>query len=157
MEFTKVFRGYDEDEVSEYISRLEADYEDELAQKKDMITKLTEENINMKEKMRRLAEDIDEYKKRTESVGIAMIKAEEAAKVTIEEAEKKRQAEIERVAFETKKWEERSEEVRHQLIAFEEEIAQLLEKYQSEVSYLASKDVRKTFFANQTEMNDKTA
>lgn len=146
LEFSKKVYGYDVGEVREYIASLTRDYEEELNKKKERLTELVDENRKMTAQLEDMTKLIEAYKQQEESVGIAMIKAEESAKSTIAEAEKQRQMELDRISFETKKWEERGEEVRHQLIDFEEKIVLIMEKYQSEINYLASKDVKKTYF-----------
>lgn len=146
LEFSKKVYGYDVGEVREYIASLTRDYEEELNKKKERLTELVDENRKMTAQLEDMTKLIEAYKQQEESVGIAMIKAEESAKSTIAEAEKQRQMELDRISFETKKWEERGEEVRHQLIDFEEKIILIMEKYQSEINYLASKDVKKTYF-----------
>ena len=105
-----------------------------------------DENRKMASQLEEMTRLVDSYRQQEESVGIALIKAEESAKSTMAEAEKQRQMELDRISFETRKWEERGEEVRHQLIEFEEKIVSIMEKYQSEINYLASKDVKKTYF-----------
>lgn len=150
LEFSKKVYGYDVGEVKEYIDSLTRDYEDELNKKKDRLTELVDENRRMTAQLEEMTKLIEAYKLQEESVGIAMIKAEESAKATIEEAEKQRQMELDRITFEAKKWEERGDEVRHQLIDFEEKIVLIMEKYQSEINYLASKDVKKTYFKEAT-------
>lgn len=146
LEFSKKVYGYDVGEVREYIDSLTRDYEEELNKKKERLTELVDENRKMTAQLEDMTKLIEAYKQQEESVGIAMIKAEESAKSTIAQAEKQRQMELDRISFETKKWEERGEEVRHQLIDFEEKIVLIMEKYQSEINYLASKDVKKTYF-----------
>ena len=153
LEFSKKVYGYDAGEVEKYIESLTHDYEEELNKKKDRLMELVEENRKMTAQLEEMTKLVESYKKQEESVGIALIKAEESAKLTVAEAERQRQMEIERISYETKKWEERGDEVRHQLIEFEEKIVSLLEKYQSEINYLASKDVKKTYFKDSIKSN----
>ncbi len=145
-EFSKKVYGYDVGEVKKYIDLLTHDYEEELNKKKERLTELVDENRKMASQLEEMTRLVDSYRQQEESVGIALIKAEESAKSTMAEAEKQRQMELDRISFETRKWEERGEEVRHQLIEFEEKIVSIMEKYQSEINYLASKDVKKTYF-----------
>ncbi len=157
-EFSKKVYGYDKDEVEKYINSLIKDYEEELTKKKERLTSLVEENRELTSQLQEINKLLDNYRLQEESVGIALIKAEETAKMTIAEAERKRQLEIDRISFETKKWEDRSDEVRRELMAFEEKISEMLEKYQSEVNYLASKDIKKTYFKEPSKSsNGKTA
>ena len=146
LEFSKKVCGYDMGEVREYIDSLTHDYEEELNKKKDRLTELVQENRKMTAQLAEMTKLVESYRQQEESVGIALIKAEESAKTTIAEAERQRQMELDRISFETKKWEERGDEVRRQLMEFEEKIVSIMEKYQSEINYLASKDVKKTYF-----------
>ncbi len=158
LEFSKKVCGYDMGEVREYIDSLTHDYEEELNKKKDRLTELVEENRKMTAQLAEMTKLVESYRKQEESVGIALIKAEESAKTTIAEAERQRQMELDRISFETKKWEERGDEVRRQLMEFEEKIVSIMEKYQSEINYLASKDVKKTYFKDNIKSNGgKTA
>ena len=158
LEFSKKVCGYDMGEVREYIDSLTHDYEEELNKKKDRLTELVEENRKMTAQLAKMTKLVESYRKQEESVGIALIKAEESAKTTIAEAERQRQMELDRISFETKKWEERGDEVRRQLMEFEEKIVSIMEKYQSEINYLASKDVKKTYFKDNIKSNGgKTA
>ncbi len=84
--------------------------------------------------------------------------AQETAKHTIEDAQKKKREEIDRLSTDVKKWEVRGEQVRAELIEFEETILDIMEKYQSEVNYLASKDVKRKYFSDfTTSKPEKTA
>lgn len=158
LEFSKKVCGYDMGEVREYIDSLTHDYEEELNKKKDRLTELVEENRKMTAQLAEMTKLVESYRRQEESVGIALIKAEESAKTTIAEAERQRQMELDRISFETKKWEERGDEVRRQLMEFEEKIVSIMEKYQSEINYLASKDVKKTYFKDNIKSNGgKTA
>ena len=158
LEFSKKVCGYDMGEVREYIDSLTHDYEEELNKKKYRLTELVEENRKMTAQLAEMTKLVESYRKQEESVGIALIKAEESAKTTIAEAERQRQMELDRISFETKKWEERGDEVRRQLMEFEEKIVSIMEKYQSEINYLASKDVKKTYFKDNIKSNGgKTA
>ena len=158
LEFSKKVCGYDMGEVREYIDSLTHDYEEELNKKKDRLTELVEENRKMTVQLAEMTKLVESYRQQEESVGIALIKAEESAKTTIAEAERQRQMELDRISFETKKWEESGDEVRRQLMEFEEKIVSIMEKYQSEINYLASKDVKKTYFKDNIKSNGgKTA
>lgn len=145
-EFGRRMYGYDISEVNKYIEELKNDYENELDKKKKRLDELVEENRRLSQTVNDLNLQIEEHKQKADLVGMALIKAEETARITIADAERKKQTETERISFEVKKWEERGEEVRKQLIEFEEKIIDLMEKYQSEVNYLASKDIKKKYF-----------
>lgn len=156
-EFTKKMYGYDISAVNKYINELKLDYENELDKKKKRMDELLEENGQLCLRIDELTLQIEEYKQKAECVGMALIKAEETARVTIADAERKKQMETERISVEVKKWEDRSEEVRRQLMEFEEKIIDIMEKYQSEVNYLASKDIKKKYFKEISVVPDRTA
>ncbi len=147
--FLRRVLGYDMDEVDKYIAAMKEDYEERLLRKKERLNELCEENKRFIERIEELKADVARYKEKQESVGIALIKAEETAKNTIAQAELKKQSEIDRIAFEARKWEDKAEVARHELLQFEEMIIDLLEKYQEEVNYLASKDVKKKYFKEE--------
>lgn len=156
-EFAKKMYGYDILQVNKYITELKKDYEDELDKKKKRLDELIEENQKLSQTVDDLNTQIEEYKKHSESVGKALIRAEETARATIADAERKKQIETERISLEVKKWEDRGDEVRQQLVEFEEKIIDLMEKYQSEVNYLASKDVKKKYFKEINVVPERTA
>lgn len=156
-EFAKKMYGYDVLQVNKYITELKNDYEDELDKKKKRLDELIEENQKLSQTVNDLSTQIEEYKKQSDSVGKALIRAEETARATIEDAERKKQIETERISLEVKKWEDRGEEVRQQLVEFEEKIIDLMEKYQSEVNYLASKDIKKKYFKEINVVPERTA
>lgn len=156
-EFAKKMYGYDVLQVNKYITELKNDYEDELDKKKKRLDELIEENQKLSQAVNDLSTQIEEYKKQSDSVGKALIRAEETARATIEDAERKKQIETERISLEVKKWEDRGEEVRQQLVEFEEKIIDLMEKYQSEVNYLASKDIKKKYFKEINVVPERTA
>lgn len=156
-EFAKRMYGYDILAVNKYINDLTLDYEAELDKKKKRLDELLEENRRLSSQIELLTQQIEEYKQKSELVGMALIKAEESARVTIADAERKKQLETERISLEVKKWEVRGEEVRKQLIEFEEKIIDIMERYQSEVNYLASKDVKKKYFKEMSAVPDRTA
>lgn len=156
-EFAKKMYGYDVLQVNKYITELKNDYEDELDKKKKRLDELIEENQKLSQTVNDLSAQIEEYKKQSDSVGKALIRAEETARATIEDAERKKQIETERISLEVKKWEDRGEEVRQQLVEFEEKIIDLMEKYQSEVNYLASKDIKKKYFKEINVVPERTA
>ena len=94
LEFSKKVCGYDMGEVREYIDSLTHDYEEELNKKKDRLTELVEENRKMTVQLAEMTKLVESYRKQEESVGIALIKAEESAKTTIAEAVRLRQLEV---------------------------------------------------------------
>ena len=95
-EFTKAFRGYDEDEVNEFLDRIVKDYE-----------ALIKENEAMKQKIQELSDKLEHYAKIEETLHNAIIVAQQTAKEVKEaalgeadlirrEAERESRREIER-------------------------------------------------------------
>jgi|SRR5690554_2893088 len=75
-EFTKGFRGYDEDEVNEFLDRIVKDYEE-----------LIKENMNMKQKVQDLEDKLEHYTKIEETLHNAIIVAQETAQEVKETAQ----------------------------------------------------------------------
>lgn len=74
-EFTKAFRGYDEDEVNEFLDRIVKDYE-----------ALIKENEAMKQKIQELSDKLEHYAKIEETLHNAIIVAQQTAKEVKEAA-----------------------------------------------------------------------
>lgn len=74
-EFSKGFRGYDEDEVNEFLDRVVKDYES-----------LIKENMSMKQKVQDLSDKIEHYSKIEETLHNAIIVAQQTAKEVKETA-----------------------------------------------------------------------
>jgi cell division initiation protein len=74
-EFSKGFRGYDEDEVNEFLDRVVKDYE-----------LLIKENMSMKQKVQDLSDKLEHYTKIEETLHNAIIVAQQTAKEVKETA-----------------------------------------------------------------------
>ena len=158
MEFRKRLYGYDAGQVNEAIESLKQEYEKELAIKQARLDSLSNENRSLIAQIEELKTQLLQYQDNVQSVALALISAQETAKQTIEDAQKKKREEIDRLSTDVKKWEARGEQVRAELIEFEETILDIMEKYQSEVNYLASKDVKRKYFSDfTTSKPEKTA
>ena len=158
MDFRKRLYGYDAKQVNESIDSLKQEYEKELALKQARLDELSNENRSLIAQIEELKTQLLQYQDNVQSVALALISAQETAKHTIEDAQKKKREEIDRLSTDVKKWEARGEHVRAELIEFEETILDIMEKYQSEVNYLASKDVKRKYFSDFTPQKpEKTA
>ncbi|MBE5817854.1 MAG: hypothetical protein E7312_02225 [Clostridiales bacterium] len=158
MEFRKRLYGYDVNQVNESVDSLKQEYEKDLALKQARLDELTNENRLLIAKIEELNAQLLQYRDNVQSVALALISAQETAKQTIEDAQKKKREEIDRLSTDVKKWEARGEQVRAELIEFEEAILDIMEKYQSEVNYLASKDVKRKYFSDHApSKSEKTA
>lgn len=74
-EFNKGFRGYDEDEVNEFLDRIVKDYE-----------ALIKDNMTLKQRVQELSEKIEHYTKIEETLHNAIIVAQQTAKEVKETA-----------------------------------------------------------------------
>lgn len=77
-EFKKGFRGYNEDEVDEFLDRVKEDFEN-----------LYRENLDLKEKIKLYQEQVSRYKTIEKTLNDTLITAQAAAKDTCEAANKK--------------------------------------------------------------------
>ena len=154
-QFSGAVLGYHKKEVEEYIEHLTADYEEELTKKKDRLVELSEENRTLRKNLAEMTQALEDFRAREDAIARALLNAEDAAQRTLDNAERQKQAMFAKLAEETRAWEEKNDSLRRQLIAFEESLLELTEKYQSEINYMASKDVKKSYFG--TKQGDKTA
>lgn len=77
-EFKRGFRGYDEDEIDDFLDRVVNDYE-----------KLFRENDDLKEKLSRANKDNEEYRKMEHSLRDTLLLAQKTADQIVETAQKK--------------------------------------------------------------------
>ena len=79
-EFTRAFRGYDEDEVNEFLDQVIKDYEAVLREKKDLFEQVT-----------KLEEKLDHFNNIEETLNKSIIVAQEAAEELRRNAQKESQ------------------------------------------------------------------
>jgi len=126
-EFTKAFRGYDEDEVTEFLDRIVKDYE-----------ALIKENEAMKQKIQELSDKLEHYAKIEETLHNAIIVAQQTAKEVKEaalgeadlirkEAERESRREIEESRARARKVQREIEELVKQAHIFRSRFRSLLE------------------------------
>lgn len=154
-QFSGSLFGYNKKDVDDYINQMVEDYENELTKKKDRLVELSEENRTLRKQLANLSDELDQFRAREESIAKALLNAEETAQRTLDNAEKQKQAVFAKLEEETRAWEDKNDNLRKQLMDFEESLLALAEKYQSEINYIASKDVKKTYFG--AKQNPKTA
>ncbi len=80
-EFRKVFRGYSEDEVDEFLDEVVRDFDN-----------LLKENARLQEELQQLQEKVDNYKRIEETLNNTLVMAQETAEETKESA--RREAEL---------------------------------------------------------------
>ncbi|MDD2283377.1 MAG: DivIVA domain-containing protein [Eubacteriales bacterium] len=126
-EFAKGFRGYDEDEVDEFLDRVVKDYEG-----------LIKENMLLKQKAQELSDKLDHYTKIEETLHNAIIVAQQAAQEVKEtalgeaelirkEAEQETKRSIENNLAKAEKVRQEIEELVKQAIIFRSRFKTLLE------------------------------
>ncbi|MBB6216973.1 cell division initiation protein [Anaerosolibacter carboniphilus] len=139
-EFKKVMRGYKESEVDEFLDKIMIDYE-----------KLYKDNIELKDKITLLQEQIDKYanleKTLNNTLIVAQTTAEEVssnahkkAELIIREAENKGMAIIEEANKDVVKIKREYEEVKKQMHIFKTRFKTLLES-QLEAVNTSSKEI----------------
>lgn len=113
-EFEKTFRGYDTEEVDEFISSLKADYEE-----------LYTENIEIKDKMEMLSDRVRYYSSMEDSLKETLILAQGTASDVVNAAQEKAELIIEEAEFVIKKEES---EARDKLKGLNSEYEELKEE-----------------------------
>lgn len=96
--FKIVFRGYDVDEVNDYIENRTEKYEETLAEQKSRIFELVEIN-------KRLCDELSSLSKQEKNLSQALLQANEKADQIITNARLLADAEMERVRVFQEKWE----------------------------------------------------
>ncbi|GAF66153.1 cell-division initiation protein [Bacillus sp. TS-2] len=79
-EFTRTFRGYDEDEVNEFLDQIIKDYEAVLREKKDLFARVTD-----------LDEKLEHFKNIEETLNKSILVAQESAEEVRRNAQKEAQ------------------------------------------------------------------
>jgi cell division initiation protein len=126
-EFSKGFRGYDEDEVDEFLDRVVKDYED-----------LIKENMALKQKIEELTGKLEHYTKIEETLHSAIIVAQQTAQEVKEnalgeaelirkEAEQEGKRSLEATFVRVEKIRQEIEELVKQAIVFRSRFKTLLE------------------------------
>ncbi|MEG0050844.1 MAG: DivIVA domain-containing protein [Terrisporobacter sp.] len=90
-EFKKGFRGYNEDEVDEFLDTVKEDFEN-----------LYKENIDLKEKLKLYQEQVSRYKSIEETLNATLITAQTAAEDTCTAANKKARIIVEEAELKSK-------------------------------------------------------
>lgn len=91
-QFGRSFRGYNEEEVDDFLDRIAKDYEEVL-----------NENIKLKEEIERLQSRMEEYSKMDETLRSALVNAQQSATNIKENVQKETQVMIENAKIEAEK------------------------------------------------------
>ena len=98
-QFGRSFRGYNEEEVDNFLDRIAKDYED-----------LLNENIKLKEEIERIQSRLEEYSKMDETLRSALVNAQQSASNIKENVEKEAQVVIENAKIEAEKIKQKAEQ-----------------------------------------------
>lgn len=91
-QFGRSFRGYNEEEVDDFLDRIAKDYEEVL-----------NENIKLKEEIERLQSRMEEYSKMDETLRSALVNAQQSASNIKENVQREAQVMIENAKIEAEK------------------------------------------------------
>jgi len=98
-QFGRSFRGYNEEEVDNFLDRIAKDYED-----------LLNENVKLKEEIERLQSRLEEYSKMDETLRSALVNAQQSASNIRENVQKEAQVMIENAKIEAEKIKQKAEQ-----------------------------------------------
>lgn len=133
--------GYCKKQVNMYMLNLRKEYEDELSKRKDRMWEVNAENRELKAKLLEYQESLSRYNEQELYISKAMVKAEENAQAILKESHHKVGIEKFKMNQEKEKWKTREKEIMNQLLDFQNEAYALMESFQSEISYLTSKEL----------------
>lgn len=114
-EFKKGFRGYNEDEVDEFLDRVKEDFEN-----------LYRENLDLKEKIKLYQEQVSRYKTIEKTLNDTLITAQAAAKDTCDAANKKAKIIVEDAELKSKQI---TENCREQIDVLRKEYDDLVKEF----------------------------
>ncbi len=103
-QFGRSFRGYNEEEVDNFLDRIAKDYEDML-----------NENIKLKEETERLQSRLEEYSKMDETLRSALVNAQQNASNVKENVQKEAQVIIENAKIEAEKIKQQAKQDIHDI------------------------------------------
>ncbi len=144
---TKIF-GYSKKQVDQYIRDLKKDYEDELYKKKERMTELIEENRRQKLEIEAQKERIERFIDQEKYISRALVKAEQRAQSIVEDGQHKAEAAMSQAKLDSIKWQEKARETRSKLLAFDLQVAEVIERLRSEINYYAAKEISETLLVD---------
>lgn len=153
-EFSSKVYGYDKKEVDRYIEELKKDYEEELARKRDRMLELTEETRKLKLELQEQGERLDRLSEQEKYVSRALIKAEQRAQTIIEDGRKRSAKEMEQMVAEKEKWQNKFRQVRQELLTFEKNLLQIIEKFRDDINYYSAQEVSDSILVSDSSSID---
>lgn len=149
--FSSGLFGYKKDQVDNYIQEMKKDYENELYKKRERMTELSEENRAIKLEVEALKEQVSRLLEQENCVSRALVKAEQRAQTIIEEGKRKADADKHKITMEKDKWREKSRKIRSELLAFDQMVADMMERFRAEINYYTAKEVSETLLEEEDE------
>ena len=98
-QFGRSFRGYNEEEVDNFLDRIAKDYED-----------LLNENVKLREEIERLKSRLEEYSKMDETLRSALVNAQQSASNIKENVQREAQTMIDNAKIEAEKIKQQAEQ-----------------------------------------------
>lgn len=133
--------GYSRQQVNAHVLSLRKDYETELSKRKDRMWEVSAENRELKTEISGYKERLAKYGEQELFISKAMVKAEESAQAMLKDCYRKIDIEKSKIKDEKEKWKVRENEIINQLLDLQNKIYDIMESFQSELNYLASKRV----------------
>ncbi|MDD4679660.1 MAG: DivIVA domain-containing protein [Clostridia bacterium] len=143
--------GYDKKEVDRYLIEMKKDYEVELGRKRDRMLELAEETRALRMEAQEQRELIEKLTEQEKYVSRALIKAEQRAQTIIEEGRRKSAKEMEQLVSEKEKWRIKFRQVRQELMTFERNLLQVIEKFRDDINYYSAKEISDTILVGDSE------
>lgn len=153
-EFSSKVYGYDKKEVDRYIEELKKDYEEELARKRDRMLELAEETRKLKLELQEQGERLERLSEQEKYVSRALIKAEQRAQTIIEDGRKRSAKEMEQMVAEKEKWQNKFRQVRQELLTFEKNLLQIIEKFRDDINYYSAQEVSDSILVSDSSSID---
>jgi len=110
-QFNRSFRGYNEEEVDDFLDRIAKDYEEVL-----------NENVKLKEEIERLQSRVEEYSKMDETLRSALVNAQKSASNIKENVQKEAQVLLENAKIEAERI---KQQAKQEIYDINSEIAEL--------------------------------
>ncbi len=153
-EFSCKVYGYDKKEVDRYIEDLKKDYEEELARKRDRMLELAEETRKLKLEAQEQSECLERLSEQEKYVSRALINAEQRAQSIIEEGRRKSAKEMEHMVAEKEKWRGKFRQVRQELMSFEKNLLQMIERFRDDINHYSAQEISDTMLVGESEEDE---
>ena len=123
-QFNRSFRGYNEEEVDDFLDRIAKDYEEVL-----------NENIKLKEEVERFKSRVEEYSKMDETLRSALINAQKSASNIKENVQKEAQVVLENAKIEAERIKQQAKQeiydINNEIVELKKRKYLILEKFKN--------------------------